>query len=350
MRSLFGLVAALLFVGVACGQTYELVDPSGLVGATVEVDRGRLALVERTGERLYFSREARYDSPDGRFVGFLNFELNRILRFPRSGSGQMQTADLDDPNPQFRHTVRIVRPFGSTAIIRQAPLSGFGGPVVPFDRSAGPVMIPPYHLVPYVDPYITGYRGLIPQPQSVLIDSQTVPNPPLPPARVTLRNDGPREVQVSVVDMKNPSGTRSMRIAAGDFVEVSLDRDSGAKQVQKYRVVTALGETISKEIVRDVPPTARYELVVHEWRIQSVAIDRTAGAGENPIEDINFQGRGIGRFLLPPGPELQSGTIDVYSAARSRGNEATIAPIVPDDNRGDDSSPLEQAIRDAQRG
>ncbi|MGI9470308.1 MAG: hypothetical protein ACR2NZ_02170, partial [Rubripirellula sp.] len=95
----------------------------------------------------------------------------------------------------------------------------------------------------------------------------------------------------------------------------------------------------------------RYEIVVHEWAMQSVAIDRT-GKSPNVIEDINFQGRGIGRFLLPAGPALQSGVIGVYSAAASQGNAGTVQPIVPTEDlpvRGNNARRLEDAVLEAQR-
>jgi len=334
MRSLMCLSIVLLLTHTSWGQQFELVEPTGLVSATVEVGRGRLIVYERGGERIYFSREARYDSADRRFVGYFNFELNRVLRFPRSGSGVLQTADLDDVAPQFRNTIRIARPLGTAPNSRA--IAGVP-PIFPDDTQS-----------PYADPYASGYRSVVPRAQSVLIDSETIPNPPLPPALVVFRNDGPREIQVAVVDTKNPRGTRSMRIRPADATEIQLARDGGSKRIEHYRVVTPGGELITKEFVTQIPPTLRYEVVVHEWTVQSVAIDRT-GKSPNVIEDIRFQGRGLGRFHLPPGPQLESGTIGVYTAAQNRGNQGTIRPIVPRDPQPvDTASPLERAILEAQ--
>jgi hypothetical protein len=322
-------------VQAASGQRFELVEPSGQVSATADVQRGRLLLYESTSQRVYFSREARYDSADGRYLGYFNFERNRVLRFPRSGTGVMQIADLDDVVPRFRSTLQVVRPVGPAT----------GGAIVGSWPSTLPGQIGP----PYVGPSIYGYRSGPPLAQSILIDSKTIPNPPLPPARVLLHNDGPRELQVGVVDLKNPSGTRSMRIQPAASAEVELVRDAGGKRIDHYRVITPYGESITKEFVTEIPVTSRYEVVVHEWAMQSVAIDRT-GKSPNPIEDINFQGRGIGRFILPPGPQLQSGVIDVDRAARSQGNAGAVAPIVPGANLpSGNASRLEQAVLEAQR-
>lgn len=83
--------------------------------------------------------------------------------------------------------------------------------------------------------------------------------------------------------------------------------------------------------------------------MQSVAIDRT-GKSPSVIEDINMQGRGIGRFVLPAGSHLQSGTIDVYQMAEAVGNPGAVAPLVPDERfpGSQNATPLERAILDAQ--
>ena len=81
-----------------------------------------------------------------------------------------------------------------------------------------------------------------------------------------------------------------------------------------------------------VPPAPRYELVIHEWKLQSVAIDRT-GKSPNVIEDTNFQGKGIGRFLLPPGDQLKSGTLDVVRTALEARNAGSVSPLLDDSGR-----------------
>lgn len=324
MRPLLVLAISLIGPLTAQGDHFDMIDANGIASGRVELGNGRLVVYQSTGQRTYFGRDQRYDSPDGLYVGYFNIGLNRVVRFPRSGAGYLQTADLDDVAPRFRNSRYAVRPVaGRPGSVDPLVARGFRG-----DPSGG-------------------YRPRL--PQSVLIDSQIVPNPPLPPARVMFGNDGPREVQVGVIDQQNPSGTRSTRIRPGAGVEIELERDSGSKRVSHYRVISPTGESFTREIVTEVPPADRYEVVVHEWSVQSVAIDRT-GKSPNQIEDINFQGKGIGRFSLPPGPQLQSGTIDVYSAAKNQDNQGSVAPIVPERERPEDSaSPLDRAIFEAQR-
>jgi len=333
MRFLLCLCVVLAGSAVVGADQFDLLEATGIASGRVEVERGRLVVYQTSGKRTYFSRQPRYDSSDGDYVGYYSDQWNRVLRFPRSGSGYLQTADLDDFSPRYRQSQYAVRP----RLVRSGP-----------SIITGPSIVRGYRGVPYqADHYVGGYVPVL--PKSVLIDSQTIPNPPLPPARVILHNDGPRELQVGVIDLLDSSATRSTRIVPGAGAEFDLVRDAGSKRIAHYRVLSPTGEYFTKEIVTDVPPPDRYEVVVHEWQVQSVAIDRT-GKSPNPIEDINFHGHGIGRFRLPPGPSLQSGSINVYSAARSQGNQGTIAPILPSEKRADGApSPLERAILEAQR-
>lgn len=327
---------------------FELVEPNGFVAATVDTGPGRLIILEHTGERLYYSRDSSYDSSDGQYVGYFHNDLNRVLRFPRAGSGRMLLADLDDFRPHFEFSRRHVRRIGRG-----------GRPIVAVPGGFVPGGFVPGGFVPGDFVPVPGFGGgfaapsfpYVPQPQSVVLDSRTIPNPPLEPVRVALRNGGPRDVQVGVVDLLQPGRTQTLRLPAGGSADVMLQRDAGGREVQNVRVVTPTGDVATREVVHEIPPRPRYEIVVHQWQIQSVAIDRTAGAGANPIEDINFTGKGLGRFPLPPGADLQPGVIDVYSAARSRGNGGDVSPILAteDDAFDDGPSPLERAILDAQR-
>jgi hypothetical protein len=339
----FGAIDA----GVTDAQTFELIEPSGFVTAQIETRPGRLIVYQSNGERITYFREPRYDSRDRRLLGYYNTTLARILRFPASGSGRMQTADLDDPIVVYSSTRRIVRPVGTR---------GHGYPPTPL----GPVLVPPPILPSYgpsygIDPGPMIYAPA-PQafpsvhPQSVVLESKLIAKPELPPAMVTLRNGGPREVQVTVIDNIDSGRTGVFRLAPGASDTMRLVRDAGATRVEKVRVDSlTTGDSVTKEIESDVQPESRYRIVVHEIRLQSIAIDRTPG-GNNAIEDINQTGQGLGQFDLPPGPQLQSGTIDVYAAAKSQGNGRSIAPILAtedDDQFAPD--PLEQAIIDARR-
>jgi hypothetical protein len=351
------LLIAFLAVTSAPGQHFELVQPSGLVTATIQISRGRLAVHEDTGERITYGRERRYDSRDDQYVGFVNVELNRVLRFPRSGEGRLQTADLDDVAPRFRYSRGQVR---QTPLATHPPVAT-RPPATHPPTTHPPVLWPPVAGGPVglpvpVDPYFYppptfpgAYFGSVRYPRSVLVDSRIVPNSPLPPARVDLYNGGRREIEVGLIDLQDPRQTRSMRIAPGQAAPVEVQRDAGGEEVLTYRTINFYGDVVTRNVVRAVAPQPRYEVVVHEWAMQSIAIDRT-GKSPNPIEDINFQGRGVGRFVLPADGSLESARIDVYRTAIESGLAGTVAPIVAseDRDRGGDS-PLQRALLEAQQ-
>ena len=344
---LFGVPFCAVARSQGPSRQFEMVDEFGTVTAVIEQTAESLRIRLRSGERRQYNREPRYDSADGLFHGYTNFELNRVLRFPVSGVGVCWVADLDDRFAQFRRLPQRSRPIrGVIASPSELPW-GFGygyesGPTF----SAGPYVPMPYSPAGPLSPYR-------PRRQSVLLDSKIVANPPLAPVRLRLLNPTKRTLQVAVVDLATGGGNRSLKISAGQSAEIEVARDSGAKRVSRYQTFDARGYPIEKEVVTEIPPAVRHEIVVHEWAMQSVAIDRT-GKSPNVIEDINMQGRGLGRFPLPPGEALQSGTIDVYRAAVGAGNQGAIAPIVPADRGApgqptDNSSALENAVLEAQR-
>ncbi len=223
MRWAMLLIAVLAGTSVH-GQTFELVEPSGQVTATVYVDRARLTVIQIGGQRFVYDRERRYDSRDDAYAGFVNVELGRVVRFPRSGEGRLQTADLDDAAPRFRYTQRSVRPAAVAADpnppVAWPPLAGppaVWPPLVwPPEQEFAPGFPAPMDPYFYPPPVYPGaYFGGPRYPQSLLINTQVVPNPPLPPARVELYNGGRREIEVGLVDLQDPPQTRSMRIAPG---------------------------------------------------------------------------------------------------------------------------------------
>ncbi len=80
---------------------------------------------------------------------------------------------------------------------------------------------------------------------------------------------------------------------------MQLPRDAGGRSVEVYQALGLDGTYQNREVVREIPPTVRYQVTIHQWQVQSIAIDRT-GKSPNVIEDVNMQGRGLGMFSLPP--------------------------------------------------
>ena len=384
----FSAVASLS--AVAFAQDYQLVEPTGVITADVYMRPGQMVVNDANGQQYLFQRDRSFDSIDRSYAGYWLPSVNRVVRFPRSGSGLMQVADLDDAFPRYVFSRRSVRAKGRPG----------RGPRPHHHHRHGVVYIPPYFLSPYGYPgYVYGYQsygtsfsvGQVtvgpfgigsftppfwgppawlgppaygppafgrriyrPPLQSIVLDSRVVPRRPLPPVTLQLLNSASREMIVTVSDRLQPDRSKRLRIAPGSSQPIQVERDAGADRVRQVRTFAPDGSTITREISTPIDPVPRYELVVHEWRLQSVAIDRT-GKSPNVIEDTQFQGRGIGRFQLPPGDQVTGGTLDVVRTALQAGNQGTVNPILDNEGSSDPLrpvSPLEKILleqRKAQR-
>ena len=332
MRHLFLFAFSICFGSQLYAATFELIDSQGFVTGFAETNNNSVRFRELTGQHSVYLRDRRYDSQDRSFAGYFNVVLNRALRFPRSGTGPIYTIDFDDFNPVYRPTRSYLRPVNRFA---RRPLPLVAGPTTGF------------HLHP--TGYLSRPRGYRRHARSFLLDSRYIPHQPLPPATLNLQNGSSREIQVTLTDLRGKKSPQSFRISPGGSKQVKIERESGGKLHRRYQGYDLHGFPIEQSVVTEVPPEPRHEIVVHQWAVQSVAIDRT-GTSPNAIEDINMQGRGIGRFILPPGDQLQSGTVDVYASALASQNPGSVAPIVPEKNKQrDNASRLEDAIIRAQQ-
>lgn len=374
-------IAAILLIpstsSLAAGDL-EMVDAFGNITGVIDVSNRGLSVFENSGARLFYQRAPRYDLPGGRYLGFYNLELNRIIRFPRSGRGPVERADLDTPTPRFVPATVSVRPIGSgpgfapyighwlnqpTAPLRPGigstpfgsgmygavPGGRYGGGYQPYGTGGSygiggsygvgtgyavsgiELNVGPITLTPQRDlrPALSGLRsnGLSrSQPRSVLLDSNRINKANLPPVKIEFFNSSDDSIVVTMTDAVNPGKKPQYRLAPAQRQAVLLPRDAGQTRVDVYQTTDVTGIPIEQEVRVDVPPAPRYEIVVHRVRIQSIAIDRT-GKSPNPVEDINVQGVGVGRFRLPPGDQLTPGVIDVYQVAQAAGNQGIVAPI-----------------------
>ncbi|MCA9140273.1 MAG: hypothetical protein KDB00_26060 [Planctomycetales bacterium] len=340
----------------SAAQDYHLVESSGVITADVYMRPGQMVVNDANGNQYVFDRDRSFDSYNGNFIGYWLPSLNRVVRFPRSGTGVMQVADLDDAFPRYVVSRRSVR-----------PVAGHGN----HHHGHGNAYLPPYFISPYGYPsygypgYGYGYQSfgttlgvgpvnpIGPMPyrrppmQSMVLDSRVVPRQPLPPVTVQLVNTSGREIRVTVTDRVQPDRSQRLPIPPGGSAALLVERDAGADRVQRILTFAQDGSQITREISTPIDPAPRYDIAVHEWRLQSVAIDRT-GKSPNVIEDTQFQGRGIGRFQLPPGDQVTGGTLDVVRIALQAGNQGTVAPLIDDDRSASPlrpETPLEEMIR-----
>lgn len=187
----------------------------------------------------------------------------------------------------------------------------------------------------------------LPIPQFRNVSEQYVPNTLLPPSQLRINNSHSETLFLLLTDRRSPNSSSKLRIPAGGSESVVLDRDAGGTILQTIEVADALGNWERYEFQIPVPPSILYDLSVYEEFLQSIAIDRT-GKSPNVIEDINYQPRSVGFFLLPAGDGLpQSGSIDAYGAAVEANNPGAVRRIPKKDLPNSSSqSPPRDPLKD----
>ncbi|XZE55398.1 hypothetical protein SH139x_001409 [Planctomycetaceae bacterium SH139] len=172
------------------------------------------------------------------------------------------------------------------------------------------------------------------------------PNPPLPPAATRLVNTHSSELLVRITDLR--SGTFvDLAIPAGGSRNFEFQRDSGATFVESYQVADPLGNVFQQQFVTAVPPVVYYDVTVYEKFLQSIAIDRT-GKSPQRIEDINYQPKGVGYFVIPPGDLFPGGDLDVFRSAKRANNPGAVRPLDPKtfSEAEPKDDPLKRALRE----
>ncbi len=188
------------------------------------------------------------------------------------------------------------------------------------------------------------------QPLYRSVQQQTIPNPPLGPASVQFANSHSETLIVLLHDLRPGGVARKLRVPAHGQELVQLDRDSGATLIETFDVRSQYGNWDRREFRTPIPPASLYDVSVYEEFLQSIAIDRT-GSSPNPIEDINYQPRSVGLFVVPPGSSLpQQATLDVHGLATAARNSGAVRRLSPKDydHKATPSDPLREILREFQ--
>lgn len=193
----------------------------------------------------------------------------------------------------------------------------------------------------------------LPVPQFRTTQQQFVPNPPLPPVDIQLANRHSDELLVLFADRRIPDNPVKIRVPAGGRKMVRIERDAGGTIVENVSIIDAFGNWVDEQYTTPVPPAVLYDLSVYEIFLQSIAIDRT-GTSPNVVEDINYQPRSIGFFLLPPGDELVEGTeLDVFRAAQEQENPGAVRRLSERDliegGNSNTKDPLKEILNQVQK-
>lgn len=186
----------------------------------------------------------------------------------------------------------------------------------------------------------------LPAPQFRTMQQQYVPNAPLAPITATISNTHQDELLVLFADRRNPKTPQKLRIPARGREQVQIERDAGGTIVENVEIVDAFGNWTQQQYSTPVPPMVLYDMSVYEIFLQSIAIDRT-GTSPNPIEDVNYQPRSVGFFLIPPGDELPpNAVIDAYRVAQESENQGAVRRLSERDLKGDSNSTTNDPLKD----
>lgn len=182
------------------------------------------------------------------------------------------------------------------------------------------------------------------QPLYRSVAQNVIPNPQLPPIDVALTNTHSDTLVVLVADRRSGGEFQKFKIASRGSELVQFERDSGATLVETFETRSFNGLWDRRESRTAIPPAPIYDISVYEEFLQSIAIDRT-GSSPNPIEDVNYQPRSIGLFLVPPGNQLAANeSIDVYATAVAAKNPGAVRRF--DQKEYEHKSPASDPLKD----
>jgi hypothetical protein len=190
---------------------------------------------------------------------------------------------------------------------------------------------------------------VLPQIQYRTVQQQVIANPSLPPVFANITNTHSDTLVVLVADRRNTSSLKKLKIAAGKSERIQMDRDPGATIVETFETMDGFGNWQQQQFNTTIPANVLYDISVYEEFLQSIAIDRT-GTSPNPIEDVNYQPRSIGFFLVPPGDALpEESEIDAYGMAMSAQNPGSVRRLSQRDlelgNKGPANDPLKDLLK-----
>ncbi len=187
---------------------------------------------------------------------------------------------------------------------------------------------------------------VLPPPQFRTVQQRVIANPPLRPVSARILNSHSDTLLVLIADRRHPQSIQKLRIPARGSELVQLERDPGGSIVETVETMDAFGNWNQRQFNTPIPPTVLYDVSVYEEFLQSIAIDRT-GTSPNPIEDINYQPRSIGFFLVPPGDELpEVAVVDAYRIAEDSQNPGAVRRLSPRDLPKANSAPAADPLKD----
>ncbi|MEZ6074296.1 MAG: hypothetical protein R3C56_01085 [Pirellulaceae bacterium] len=107
------LGCCLLSATVARAQEqFELVAPQRSASSKATITATELRVVGADGQVTVYSREPRFDSTGGEWIGYFSRNANQVLRWPSINRGNMQIGAVNGGNVQYRYSQMSIRSIG----------------------------------------------------------------------------------------------------------------------------------------------------------------------------------------------------------------------------------------------
>lgn len=107
------LGCCLLSATVARAQEqFELVAPQRSASSKATITATELRVVGADGQVTVYSREPRFDSTGGEWIGYFSRNANQVLRWPSINRGNMQIGAINGGNVQYRYSQMSIRSIG----------------------------------------------------------------------------------------------------------------------------------------------------------------------------------------------------------------------------------------------
>lgn len=162
-----------------------------------------------------------------------------------------------------------------------------------------------------------------------LVSRNFVPNPPLPPAQVTLINSGSDPLIVQIVDLYDPRQPPEEKIPAGSDSQITLARESGGTLEETFLVPGPGGLLLEQTESHPIPPEQRFTLTIWSDKETYKVLpfkDAKKGAPRTVTEGFSRRSQvSLGVLPIAPGQLLRNGEqFDLVQIAKRLKNPGAV--------------------------
>ncbi len=163
-----------------------------------------------------------------------------------------------------------------------------------------------------------------------LIRREFVPNPPFPPANVTLINSGTDPLIVQIVDLFDPRQPSEETIPAASDLQISLARESGGTLEETFLAPGPGGILLEQKASHPIPPEQRFTLTIWSDKETYKVLpfkDAPKGAPKSVTEGFSRRSQvSLGVLPIAPGELLRDGEqFDLVQIAKRLKNPGAVA-------------------------